>query len=282
MGLLFSVILSIVCVGSFARTEGGANIIWLANGLILAFLLLVPRWRWTMYISVGFIGLIVGSLLIAEPLSLTFLFNCLNTLEILIGAMLMKRRSADLPNFTDRRYLLRFIGFACLLGPAVSGVLYGIFRHVQYHEDFQVVLLEWAIGDGLGIAVVTPTFVAILKNRMRNTHLLRRRWIYPLLVVLVTVLVFSQNRLPLLFLVFPFLILVVTQIDLGWAALSTLVVAILGGWYTVPWPWAFVSIEKCKHRVEGRDLSAFSRIGHVQASTSSQWFSPICASSRTN
>jgi diguanylate cyclase (GGDEF)-like protein/PAS domain S-box-containing protein len=38
---------------------------------------------------------------------------------------------------------------------------------------------------------------------------------------------------PLLFLIFPFLVLVLTQIDLGWAALSTLMVTIIGGWYTV-------------------------------------------------
>jgi len=232
-GLFLSVVLSIVCVGSLARTESGSNIIWLANGLVLAFLLLVPRWRWPMYIGVGFVGLFVGSMLIGESLRVNLLFNCLNLLEILIGASLLKRRSRDLPLFTDRKYLLRFFGFACLLGPAISGVLYGMFRHIYAHEDLQVVLLGWAFGDGLGIAVVAPTFVAILKSRMRNRHLLLRRWIYPVLVIVATVLVFSQSRVPLLFLILPFLVLVVTQIDLGWAALSTLMVAIIGGWSTV-------------------------------------------------
>jgi diguanylate cyclase (GGDEF)-like protein/PAS domain S-box-containing protein len=47
------------------------------------------------------------------------------------------------------------------------------------------------------------------------------------------VLVFSQSRLPILFLVFPFLVLVLTKIDLGWAALCAMFVAIVGGWYTV-------------------------------------------------
>jgi diguanylate cyclase (GGDEF)-like protein/PAS domain S-box-containing protein len=232
-GLFLSVTLSIVCVGRFARTADGANIIWLANGLVLAFLLLAPRWRWPMYLCVGYLGLTLGSLIIGESARDSLLFNALNLLEILIGATLMKRRSRDLPHFTDRKYLMRFIGLACLLGPAVAGIIYGIVRHIFRHDDFQTVLLGWAFGDGLGIAVVTPTIVAILKSRMRNTHLLRRRWIYPVLVILITVLVFSQNRVPLLFLVFPFLILVVTQIDLGWAALCALVVAMIGGWCTV-------------------------------------------------
>ena len=70
-------------------------------------------------------------------------------------------------------------------------------------------------------------------GRMRGTDLLRKHWIYPAMVLAVTILVFSQSRFPLLFLVFPFLVLVLTRIDLGWAALSTLIVAVIGGWFTV-------------------------------------------------
>jgi len=112
-------------------------------------------------------------------------------------------------------------------------VPFAIFMHLTRHEDFLSILTNWAVGDGLGIAVVTPTFVAILQSRMRGTDLLRKHWIYPAMVLAVTILVFSQSRFPLLFLVFPFLVLVLTRIDLGWAALSTLIVAVIGGWFTV-------------------------------------------------
>ncbi len=232
-GVFLSVTLSILCVGTFDRTEGGNNIIWLANGLVLSVLLLVPRWRWPLYVSVAFVGMVTGSLLIGETPGMSLLFNCLNLIELLIGAFLLKRRSTELPEFADGKYLLRFIGFACLMGPAVSGALFGIFQHVRRHDDFVNVMFDWVIGDGLGIAVVTPTFTAILRSRMRNFHLLRRRWIYLVMVVVVTIAVFSQTRAPLLFLIYPFLILVLTQVDLGWAALSTLTVAVIGGWFTV-------------------------------------------------
>jgi diguanylate cyclase (GGDEF)-like protein/PAS domain S-box-containing protein len=231
--LFLCVALSILCIGAFDRTESGTNIIWLANGLVLAFLLLVPRWRWPMYVAVAFIAMFLGSIWIGESIGMSLLYNCLNLVEILIGAFLLKRKSTILPVFTDGRYLLRFIGFASLLGPAVAGSLFGIYMTVAHHADFLSVILSWAVGDGLGIAVVTPTFVAILQSRMQNTHLLRTRWIYPAMVLAVTVLVFDQSRVPLLFLIFPFLVLVLTQIDLGWAALSTLIVAVIGGWYTV-------------------------------------------------
>jgi len=228
-----AVTLSILCVGALDRTENGTNIIWLANGLVLAFLLLVPRWRWPMYVAVAFLAMLTGSLLIGESIGISLLYNALNLVEILIGAFLLKRKSTALPAFTDGRYLLRFVGFAALLGPSVAGVPFAILMHLAHHEDFLSVLTSWAVGDGLGIAVVTPTFVAILHSRLRSTHLLRKHWIYPAMVLAVTAAVFSQNRFPLLFLVFPFLVLVLTRIDLGWAATSTLLVAVLGGWYTV-------------------------------------------------
>ena len=231
--LFLSVMLSILWVGTFDRTDSGSNIIWLANGLVLSFLLLAPRWRWPLYVSVAFLAMLLGSVMIHESTGISVLYNVLNLTEVLIGALLLKRKSTVLPAFTDGRFLLRFVGFACLLGPAVAGVLLGIFMHTVHHEDFLSVLLSWAVGDGLGIAVVTPTFVAILQSRMRNTHLLRRRWIYPVMVLAVTLIVFGQSSVPLLFLVFPFLVLVLTQVDLGWAALSTLIVAIIGGWSTV-------------------------------------------------
>jgi diguanylate cyclase (GGDEF)-like protein/PAS domain S-box-containing protein len=228
-----TVLFSILWIGSFERTDFGTNIIWLANGLILAFLLLAPRWRWPLYLLSAFAAMFLGSLWISESAGMSLLYNFLNLVEVLIGALLMKRRSTMLPAFTDGRYLLRFIGFACVLGPAIAAVPFAIFMHLHRNEDFLNVLLGWAVGDGLGIAVVTPTFVAILQSRMRNTHLLRKRWVYPVMVLAVTFIVFSQSQAPLLFLLFPFLILVLTQIDLGWAALSTLIVAIIGGWATV-------------------------------------------------
>jgi diguanylate cyclase (GGDEF)-like protein/PAS domain S-box-containing protein len=231
--MFLCVVLSIGCIGRFDQAASGANIIWLANGLVLAFLLLVPRWRWPLYILVGFAAMFLGSFWIGQTLRVSICYNILNIVEVLIGALLLKRKSTDLPNFTDGRYLLRFIGFACVLGPAVAGVPFGIFKHLVYHVDFLSTLTNWAVGDGLGIAVVAPTFVAILHSRMRKTYLLRKRWVYLVMVVAVTFIVFQQSQAPILFVIYPFLVLVLTKIDLGWAALSTLVVAVMGGWFTL-------------------------------------------------
>ena len=63
-GVFLYVMLCILCIGNAERTTGGSNIIWLANGLVLAFLLLVPRWRWTSYVAVAFAAMVLSSLFI--------------------------------------------------------------------------------------------------------------------------------------------------------------------------------------------------------------------------
>ena len=227
------VLLSILCVSHLERTASGSNIIWLANGMELAFLLLAPRWQWPRYIAVCFAAMIVGSFLVHESLISNLIYNSLNNLEVLVCALLLKRKSTELPKLTDGRYILRFVAFACFLGPAIAGTPFSIYVALTRQRDFLNSLIEWILADGLGLAVATPTILAILRNRIDNVQLLRRRWIYIALVLVVTLLVFTQNRAPLLFLVMPFLILVDIQIGLGWAALCTLMVALIGGWFTV-------------------------------------------------
>ncbi len=46
-------------------------------------------------------------------------------------------------------------------------------------------------------------------------------------------MIFSNSTMPLAFILFPLLILVLLRLDLGWAALATLFVAAIASWYTV-------------------------------------------------
>jgi PAS domain-containing protein len=68
---------------------------------------------------------------------------------------------------------------------------------------------------------------------MRNVQLLRRNWVYPAMAIAVTGLVFTQNQSPVLFVILPFVVLVLTQLDLGWAAVTALGVIAIGGWSVV-------------------------------------------------
>lgn len=225
--------LATVYVLFFERSAPTVNLIWVANGLLLAYLLLAPRWRWPAYLTAGLAGMVFGSVLIGEPWTTILLFNVLNFVEIIFAALLLRRKSTQLPRFTDRRYLLKFVAFAVMLGPLLAGSLLLVLTAVWRRDAHLKLLLDWVIGDGLGTAVMVPTFVAIFQTHYRDFASLKKHWHYPFLLVVVTVAAFSQNRMPLFILIFPILVLLLMRLGLGWAALATLFVAASASWHSI-------------------------------------------------
>jgi diguanylate cyclase (GGDEF)-like protein/PAS domain S-box-containing protein len=204
--------------------------VWFANGLLLAYLLLAPRWRWPAYLITGFLAFSVRSVLIHARWNEFLLYNVLNIAEVMIGALLLRRRSTALPRFTEYSYLIRFFGFAVLAGPAFAGGIYALAFPIFAHPVLSHPFLSWMAADSLGIAIATPAFAAILKTRFRNTVDWRQNWRYPSFLLLVAIAAFAQNRVPLIYLIYPLLVLVLVRLGLGYASLFTLLIAAIGEW----------------------------------------------------
>ena len=98
-----SIVLATVYVRLFERNGSSGNLIWVANGLLLTYLLLAPRWRWASYLLIGMSAMIAGSALIGETWQTNLLYNALNIIEVLVGVLLLRRKSTQLPRFTDGR-----------------------------------------------------------------------------------------------------------------------------------------------------------------------------------
>jgi diguanylate cyclase (GGDEF)-like protein/PAS domain S-box-containing protein len=210
-----------------------ANLIWVANGLLLTYLLLAPRRRWPAYVATGFAGMLTGSALVHDPWQTSLTFSILNIVEVMIGALLLHKRATQLPRFTDYGYLLRFMSFAVVLAPLTTGLTYAVFAAVTEHAPWAHSLSQWFAADALGIAVTTPACAAIFRARFRGTVTWSRDWFYPVLFVVLTIAAFVQARIPLLFLIYPLLVLVLLRMAMGWAALAVLFVAAVGSWLTV-------------------------------------------------
>jgi diguanylate cyclase (GGDEF)-like protein/PAS domain S-box-containing protein len=210
-----------------------ANLIWVANGLLLSYLLVVPRWRWPAYITVAFAAMLTGSALVHDPWKQYVSFSTLNLLEVLIGAFCLRTRSALLPRFTDRAYLVRFIGLGVILGPLVTGCIYALSALLLQRAPLVHSLSQWTVADCLGTAVTTPACVAIIRTRFRNPVDWKHHWVYPIILIVLTYAAFAQSRIPLLFFIYPFLVFVLLRMGMGWAALAALFVAAVGSWHTV-------------------------------------------------
>jgi diguanylate cyclase (GGDEF)-like protein/PAS domain S-box-containing protein len=222
-----------VGVESLQHWKPENNPVWVSNGLLLAYLLLAPRWRWPAYLLTGFFALSVRNILVPAKWDEFLLYNLLNIAEVMIGAILLRRRSAVLPRFTERRYLFRFFGFAVMAGPMFAAGIYVLVFPFWAHPALPHPFLSWLAADSLGIAIATPAFAAVLQTRLRNSVDWRRNWVYPALLLGMTFAAFAQDRAPLIYFIFPLLVLVLVRFGLGYASLFTILVGAISEWLTV-------------------------------------------------
>lgn len=217
-----------VCFGHSAN-----HLIWFANGVLLSYLLLSPRRLWASYLGIGFAAQLSCRLLAREAWQTTLLLTTLNVAEVLIIAFLMHRHSPALPRFADPVYLAHFIVCGALTGPLLMGSVYALIAAHWMHAHFGLTLLQWTMVDGMGVAIATPACVAILRIRHRDSIGFMRHWGLLLVLAAVSLAAFAQHALPIVFVVYPLLVLVLLHFGLGWAAMATLFIGGLGSWYTV-------------------------------------------------
>lgn len=213
--------------------EDSGNQIWMANGVLLAYLLLAPRWRWPWYFFFGFLAEFSGGILVHSPRWPTHIaLASVNIVEVAVAAFLLRRRSSQLPQFTSREFLLRFLVCAVLVGPLISGLLFAALYEILLGASPFHAFLRWITTDSLGIAIATPACVAIFRSRLRDTLEGSRNWIYPVVLIAVVIAAFSQTSLPLIFLVYPLMALILLRFGLGWASLGSLFITAVSSWYT--------------------------------------------------
>jgi PAS domain-containing protein len=98
------------------------------------------------------------------------------------------------------------------------------------------------IADGLGTGVAAPACIAILRTSLRVSRGSVQNWLYLLVVLAASVLVFSRTDVPMAFILYPLLILVLLRLGLGWAAISTFLIAAVASWYSAHGQGPFVSL----------------------------------------
>jgi diguanylate cyclase (GGDEF)-like protein/PAS domain S-box-containing protein len=223
--------LSVLAATYLVSLRTQSNLIWVANGMLLAYLLLVPRWRWLLYFAVGFAAQFTGAMLAgahSAPINLAMV--ALNLAEVAIAAFCLRKRSARLPRFTNRTYLLRFLACAVVFAPAIIGVAFSLIAHLWAGLGIWPEFRDWFTTDALGMAVATPAFVAIFRTRFKGTIGEWTNLAYPAVLIILVPLLFQQTRIPAMAVIFPLLVLIQLRLGLGWASLATLLVAGAGSY----------------------------------------------------
>src|SRR5688572_10729555 len=76
----------------FTRNSAGVSSIWLANGIMLGFLLHTPRSRWLGLLTAFALGQVIGSVAVRDPPLGTLMAVLFNTLEVLAAGLPLASR----------------------------------------------------------------------------------------------------------------------------------------------------------------------------------------------
>lgn len=217
-------------VGSW--NSGGVTILWPTNGFLLGVLLCNAKRQWPAYISIAWVIDFVVNLSLKTPLVHGVYLSCCNMLEALLAAFLLYPVIARKPDLTQRKQFVAFLAYGVVLAPAVASFLAAFMQTDQVKLPTFHDIHRWFTADALGIATVTPLYLAFQqRERFSGRSRFEICGLF-LLLCAVTFAVFWQTAVPLLFLVMPFLLLLGVRLGLAASALGLLVVSILGGFLT--------------------------------------------------
>jgi diguanylate cyclase (GGDEF)-like protein/PAS domain S-box-containing protein len=210
----------------YTRGAQGISTVWLANGLMLGYLLYAARNRWPELQISGLLGQVASGLLVGDEWRNALTAGLINGGEVLIAAMPLRATIHSARDLSLPRNFVRFAAWAVLAAPLISGlVLAGIFtlagaRSLQAFGG-------WYTGHVLGMATVVPVTLALFDKELarlfRGPHLAEVLGGLALIVI-ATVGVFWQNDYPLLYLIFPPMLLAAMRGGFSGTAFALLLV----------------------------------------------------------
>jgi diguanylate cyclase (GGDEF)-like protein/PAS domain S-box-containing protein len=243
--LALSLCVAFVAYGSLALYAGVPNNegIWLANGVLLAILLVNPRRDWPWLLALNFVlnvalhGLFFGSSAgIRFSLGVSLCYSLLNIVEVSLAAVLISGKVKGHPDIAHLPTLGRIALYGPVVACCVSSLLASLMALVVdpfSHNHFQV---KWYFSEALGMAIMTPLTLAIRMDDLQS--IIARKKVVETVVLLALVtatagIVFAQNDYPVSFLLFPALLLVMFRLGTSASAAAVFLVSVPAIYFTL-------------------------------------------------
>jgi diguanylate cyclase (GGDEF)-like protein/PAS domain S-box-containing protein len=199
---------------------------WLANGLVVGLLLCTTTRRWPPLLLAGFLGNLIGAAAANDPARSIAISGSFNLLEVLVAAWPLRHARdaqalAGIADLTRPKWFAKFFVAAVLVAPLVSGIAVAGFSFLRTGLFASERLEIWVIAHAIGMGIMVPVTLAFRSSELRVLFDRRRipeKLLVFALLVGVTCIVFWQSHYPLLFLMFPPLLLVAMRA--GFAATS--------------------------------------------------------------
>jgi diguanylate cyclase (GGDEF)-like protein len=220
-----------------SRQSEGVATIWLTNGMLFAIVIRKPRAVWVRYFVIGFLADTLADVIYGDPLRLSFGVSLANSVEVISSCLILTRWFGTPLNLSKRIPLLGFLGVAVVGATAVTSALGASWTMLFVDAGPWLTLFRtWYLGDILGMAIIAP-LVFVLQRPGFFYMLQRRQLPHTLLLLMVpaiaTALVFSHSTDPLIFFIFPALLLIVFRLGFPGTVLAIFIVAGISIAFTV-------------------------------------------------
>jgi diguanylate cyclase (GGDEF)-like protein len=232
LSVTFLVLLLFSWLGiELSATSDGVATIWFTNGMLFALVILRPRNLWLRYFAIGLFADTLADVLYGDRLALAFGVSVANSVEVMLSAYLLTLWLGSPFNLSKRKPLLAFLGVSVIGATAVTSALAASWTLLFVKAGPWLTLFRtWYLGDILGMSIMAPLIFGLLRPGF--FHILRGKQLLTTLGLLTipaiaTILVFTHDNDPLIFLIFPALLIVVFRLGFPGTVLTVFVIALI-------------------------------------------------------
>jgi PAS domain S-box-containing protein len=227
-------LLAYLCV-EFPRNYGQVAPIWLSNGFGVACLLSTKGRRWPALLLGCLAGGLAAGAHVGDLVAVNFVLVGCNIAQIFVCAWGMRRMVGEEVDLGRARDMIAFALICGLAAPIATGVLAATIHTIMRGGRLLTNIGVWSLGDILGLMTITPCLLALVRARgyLRERPLSISGVASLVVLLAITVGIFSQTRYPLLFVIPPVMLLVAWRLEVLGAALSATLVAIVAVIFTM-------------------------------------------------
>lgn len=226
---------------------GRAAIVWPVNGLMLALMLRRPPSHWPRLALAAMLGTAVAYWVTGAAPLLAWLLGVFSSAELLLATYILYRSYHGAPDLTEQGVLLRFGMSAVVLAP-LAAVVPGAWILCQFSgAPFLELARVWYLSDALGLAVFGPLALNARPSALWSLLGSGKRWRTLGLFVLLaacTSLALYQSRFPLLYVIYPPLLLVVFRLGMPGVVIGVFIITLLTIVFTAAGHGTFMLIEQ--------------------------------------
>lgn len=224
-----------MAIGLWSVAAYQSVLIWPANGVLLAAVLLLPRRQAISVLAACFAVNIAGNILRQDPPHMMIINAVLNFGEVFLAAALARRFCGATLDLRRPVRLARFV-FFCIAPSVALSALIGVTARTDIGPDIYLISLGyWFTIETAGFLATTPALLLFARASAFGGDK-SPAWEKAALMstlALVTVAVFAQNHAPVLFLIFLPLMVIAFRLQPHWSALSVILIAAIGSAFSL-------------------------------------------------